>query len=198
VRVETSKGHYTSAKLVITAGPWATINLSVPSQWRKIPLTVMRQVPLWFAPPDLSPFRRDIFPIWIAEVPQGHFYGLPAINPWGHKTARHYGAPELATPDLIEREVTAMDEQPVRQFIREHLPAGDGPLAQGSVCIYTLTPDRHFVIDRHPNHANVAIAAGFSGHGFKFAPVIGEILADLALSGVTDQSIEMFSLKRFL
>lgn len=194
VFVETSKGTYSAGRLVITAGPWAGRLISELG----VPLTVMRQVPLWLAPPDLSPFRRDVFPIWIAEVPAGHFYGLPALDVRGHKTARHYGAPELKSPDEIDRTVTAADEEPVRQFLREHLPAGDGPVRHSSICIYTLTPDRHFLIDRHPRHENVFVAAGFSGHGFKFAPVVGEILADLAQTGRSIYPIDMFSFRRFL
>ncbi len=114
----------------------------------------------------------------------------------GAKTARHYGAPELPGPDAVDRAVTDADEQPVRQFLAAHLPAVNGPRRHGQVCIYTLTPDRHFVIDRHPDHPNVAVAAGFSGHGFKFAPVVGEILADLAERGRTDLPAEMFRFAR--
>jgi glycine/D-amino acid oxidase-like deaminating enzyme len=85
----------------------------------------------------------------------------------------------------------------VRCFLRNHLPGADGPIRKASVCIYTLTPDRHFLIDLHPEHPQIVFAAGFSGHGFKFASVVGEILADLAEHGRTDQPIEMFRLFRF-
>jgi sarcosine oxidase len=118
------------------------------------------------------------------------------LNADGLKTARHYGAPELRDPSEIERTVSADDEETIRRFLRDHLPAADGPVRKASVCIYTLTPDRHFLIDVHPAYSQVAFAAGFSGHGFKFASVVGEILADLAESGRTDQPIEMFRLSR--
>jgi sarcosine oxidase len=85
----------------------------------------------------------------------------------------------------------------VRAFLREHLPAVNGPRRRAAVCLYTLTPDRHFVLDVHPDHPNVALAAGFSGHGFKFASVVGEILADLADTGRTDLPIDMFRIHRF-
>jgi len=85
----------------------------------------------------------------------------------------------------------------VRDFLRSYLPAADGPLGDSSVCIYTLSPDRHFVIDRVPGAENVAVAAGFSGHGFKFAPVVGEVLADLVGSGRTSWPIDLFRLGRF-
>jgi sarcosine oxidase len=193
VEVVTGKGAYTAASLVLTAGPWAGALLAQYGAR----LTVMRQVPLWFGTRDDRLFRRDVFPIFIAETPNGDFYGLPAIDSAGVKVARHYGAPELAGPDAIERTVTDADEAPVRRFVREHIPAVDGPRRRASVCIYTLTPDRHFVIDRHPDHANVAVAAGFSGHGFKFSSVVGEILADLVDTGTTPLPIDLFRIGRF-
>ena len=193
VEVVTAKGRYGAAKLILTAGPWAGGLLARHGA----ALTVMRQVPLWFGSSDAAQFRRDRFPVFIADTPEGHFYGLPAIDSNGVKVARHYGAPELPGPSAIERTVTDADEAPVRRFLREHIPSADGPRRRSSVCIYTLTPDRHFIIDRHPDHANVAIAAGFSGHGFKFASVVGEILADLVETGWAVLPIELFRIGRF-
>jgi glycine/D-amino acid oxidase-like deaminating enzyme len=120
------------------------------------------------------------------------------VSDLGHKVARHYGAPELPGPEAVSRDVTADDERPVREFARRHLPAlVDAPLRHAAVCLYTLTPDRHFLIGRHPAHPNVALAAGFSGHGFKFAPVVGEVLADLVETGRTDWPIGLFRVDRF-
>jgi sarcosine oxidase len=188
VEVRTATGTYRAARLVVTAGAWATKLLADVG----VPLTVMRQVLLWFAPTDLALFRRDRFPIYLVDTPAGPFYGVPAIDPRGHKAARHYGAPELPTPDGVDRAVHESDEAPLRAFFRAHLPAADGPRTFGQVCLYTLTPNRHFVIDLHPRHPQVALAAGFSGHGFKFASVVGEILADLAETGRTPHPIDMF------
>jgi sarcosine oxidase len=193
VSVQTAKGRYAAGRLVLTAGPWAGRLLR---QWGR-PLTVMRQVPQWFGTRDDRLFRRDVFPLYIAEVPAGHFYGFPLLGPEGVKVAQHYGAPELPGPDAIRYEPTADDEPPVRAFLRAHLPAADGPCNRASVCLYTLTPDRHFVIDLHPEHPNVALAAGFSGHGFKFASVVGEVLADLAENGRTELPVGMFRVGRF-
>jgi sarcosine oxidase len=193
VSVQTAKGRYAAGRLVLTAGPWAARLLR---QWGR-PLTVMRQVPQWFGTRDDRLFRRDVFPLYIAEVPGGAFYGFPLLDPAGAKVAQHYGAPELPGPDEIRYEPTDEDERPVRDFLRAHLPAVDGPRHRASVCAYTLTPDRHFVIDLHPEHPNVALAAGFSGHGFKFASVVGEILADLAEGGRTELPIGMFRVGRF-
>ena len=157
---------------------------------------MMRQVPLWFAPADRRPFARDRFPVYLADTPEGCFYGLPVIDPRGHKIARHYGAPELPGPEVVDRTVTDADEAPVRAFLRQHLPAADGPRRDASVCLYTLSPDRHFVIDLHPEYRHVAVATGFSGHGFKFAPVVGELLADSLEAGRTGPAIELFRISR--
>jgi sarcosine oxidase len=193
VVVETTLGRYTADRLIVTAGPWARQVLADVGA----PLSVMRQVVFWFGTRDDIAFQRDRFPIYIADTSEGAFYGVPALNADGLKTARHYGAPELRDRSEIEQTVSADDEETVRRFLRAHLPAADGPVRKASVCIYTLTPDRHFLIDLHPKHPQVAFAAGFSGHGFKFASVVGEILADLAENGRTDQPIEMFRLARF-
>lgn len=191
--VQTMADRYTAARLIVTAGPWAGQMLARQGAF----LRVMRQVVQWFGARDDRLFRRDVFPLYIADTPQGHFYGFPVLNANGAKVAQHYGAPELNSPAEIERSIQPQDEETIRDFLREYLPALDGLCRRASVCIYTLTPDRHFVIDQHPNHANVALAAGFSGHGFKFAPVVGEILADLADNGRTEWPIGMFGIRRF-
>jgi sarcosine oxidase len=193
VTVTTARGGYRAAALVLAAGPWAGRLLAAFG----LPLRVMRQTMLWFGTADNSQFRRDRFPIFLADVPEGPFYGLPVVDGRGLKVARHYGAPELLNPDEIDRTIRLTDEPPVRRFLEAYLPAVNGPLQFGQVCIYTLTPDRHFVIDLHPEHRNVAVAAGFSGHGFKFASVVGEVLADLIENGQTAWPIGMFRFARF-
>jgi sarcosine oxidase len=192
VAVRTERGEYRAAKLVLTAGPWARQLLGRHGA----ALTVMRQVVFWLGTRDDGLFRRDRFPLFIAGTAGGTFYGLPALDERGVKVARHYGADELPGPEGVLREVTAEDEAPVRDFTRAHLPAADGPRRDASVCLYTLTPDRHFVLDVHPEVPGVVLAAGFSGHGFKFAPVVGEVLADLAEQGRTTWPIELFRLGR--
>jgi len=193
VVVRTASGRHESAKLIVTAGPWAARLLGTFGAT----LRVMRQVVFWLSAADPSPFRRDRFPAFIADTPGGCFYGLPALDGRGVKIARHYGAPELDRVEQIDRTATPDDEAPVRAFVRSYLPGADGPLGAASVCIYTLTPDRHFVIDRAPGAERVAVAAGFSGHGFKFAPAVGEVLADLAEHGRTAWPISLFSGGRF-
>jgi sarcosine oxidase len=193
VEVRTTAERYTAARLVLTAGPWAGQLLAEVGR----PLRVMRQVMQWFGARDDRQFRRDRFPIYLAEVPEGYFYGLPMIDKLGHKVAQHYGAPELTAPEQVDRVPTEADQTPVRQFLSRYLPDANGPLRKAQVCTYTLTPDRHFILDLHPQHPNVAIAGGFSGHGFKFAPVVGEIMADLVTNGKTDLPIGMFRIGRF-
>jgi sarcosine oxidase len=194
VEVTTDRGTYRAAKLVITAGAWATQLLADLG----VPLTVMRQVLLWFdVGGNAVRFNRRNFPVFIADVPGGPFYGLPAIDLYGLKIARHYNAPPLPTPDGVSWDVTPDDEPPVRAFLDTYLPGAVGKLTKGQVCMYTLTPDKHFVIDVHPRFPQVAVACGFSGHGFKFAAAVGEVLADLADAGRTSHPIGLFRATRF-
>ncbi len=193
VEVRTNRGRYVADRLILTAGPW---NPALLADWGRC-LTVMRQVAFWFETSRPELFRRDRFPLFCCDTPEGFYYGFPMINALGPKVARHYGAPEVRSPAQIERTVSLNDEETVRRFLRNHLPAVDGRRQRASVCLYTLTPDRHFVLDVYPTHPNVVLAAGFSGHGFKFASVVGEILADLAEKGRTDWAIDLFRLRRF-
>jgi sarcosine oxidase len=192
VIVQTTQGEYRAASLVLTTGPWAARLLGPVAA----SLHLMRQVTFWFQHAAGPAFASEDFPIFIADIPEGHVYGLPALDARGVKIARHYGAPLLDDPDEVKREVGEEDEAPVRTFVQRHLPAMAGPASQSAVCIYTLTPDHHFLIDHHPDHANVAFAVGFSGHGFKFAPVVGEILADLIQHGQTTLPSSLFRWQR--
>ena len=193
VEVATATGTYAAGKLIVAAGAWAGRMLADIG----LPLTVMRQVMQWFdSGPDPALFQRGRFPIFLVDTPNGAFYGLPSIDARNFKCARHYGAPELASPDELDRAIHTDDGAGVRKFLREFLPA-TGTLTNARVCPYTLTPDRHFVLDAHPDHPQVSIAAGFSGHGFKFAPVIGEILAQLAANGTAEHDIGLFRAGRF-
>lgn len=194
VAVRTNRDTYRAAKLVVTAGAWATKLLADIG----VPLTVMRQVMLWFQPEEPARFRRDRFPVFLFETERGAFYGLPMIDGLGVKVAKHYDAPELASPEDVNWATTADDERPVWEFLREFVNARFTSCFARQACQYTLTPDRHFVIDRHPANANVVLAAGFSGHGFKFASVVGEILADLADGGTTRHPIQLFRASRFI
>ncbi len=193
VTVRSDGGTYTAERLVVTAGSWAGRMLADLG----LPLTVRRQVLLWFATEDAGRFRRDVFPVYMCELADGFYYGFPVLDGNGHKVARHDRGTPVADPTNVDRTVTPEDEAEVRQFLQPHLPGANGAMRYSRVCMYTMTPDAHFIIDVHPRHPNVAVAAGFSGHGFKFAPVIGEVLADLAEKGRTEWPIEMFRIGRF-
>jgi sarcosine oxidase len=192
ITVRTASGDVRAARLVITAGPWSRQLLAAAGAM----LTVMRQVVCWFNLAERAAFEVPHFPVFMADLPDGCFYGIPATDGRGLKIARHYGAPELTGPEAIERTITDRDETPIREFMDQHIPTANGPRQEASVCLYTLTPDRHFVIDRHPEHQIVSVACGFSGHGFKFAPVVGALLADLA-DGQSKQGPELFRFARF-
>ncbi len=194
VRVETTRGVYEAGSLVIAAGAWS----GKVMQHLGVPLVVTRQALLWTDPTRRDRFTLGRFPCWAVEAPDGHaYYGFPIDERGpGLKSARHWRATPT-DPDHVDRTITTADEQEVRGFLRAHLPAGDGPTLAVRTCLYTNSPDLHFVIGLHPGHTNVAVACGFSGHGFKFAPVIGEVLADLATRGTTMHPIGLFDLQRF-
>jgi len=192
VKVVTDRDTYLAAKLVVTAGAWATRLLADLG----VPLTVMRQVQTWFRT-DPQLVRRDRFPIFLADVPGGALYGLPALDADGVKIARHYRAPELPDPSGVDWQTSPDDFEPVEDFLRTFTTLPRWEPSRAEVCMYTLTPDRHFVIDRHPLHPQVSMACGFSGHGFKFASAVGEGLADLAETGATRHGIGLFAAGRF-
>ena len=192
VTVQTAQNFYSADRLVITAGAWASRVLADLG----LPLTVLRKVLLWFAPSDPAALRRDVFPIYMAETPGGFYYGFPVIDGGGHKVARHDGG-AVADPISLDRTVTDTDAADCLSFLRAHLPVAAGPRRDGKVCMYTVTPDHHFVIDCHPEYPQIIIGAGFSGHGFKFASVVGEVLADLAENGRSNLPIGMFRIGRF-
>ncbi len=194
VEVMTSQTRYEAGALIITAGPWAPQVLADLD----LPLTVERQVVGWFRPSaPAAAFDPERCPVFVWHYGGRFFYGFPLLGFEGvkiaeHKTGRPTTADEIRR-DILPEEITELR----RDFMARCLPAANGPLVASSTCMYTMTPDTHFAIGLHPLHDNVAVAAGFSGHGFKFAPVVGEILADLALDGRTDHDISLFALDRF-
>jgi sarcosine oxidase len=198
VTVKTSKATYEADHLVITAGPWASQVLADLA----LPLRVTRQVLCWFEPTNgLDPYREEHLPVYLfeAQADQRLLYGFPVAgaDAEGVKVALH-GSDDLCTPDSVNREILAADETAIRRRLSETLPElAAGRLLRAETCLYTMTPDEHFLLGAHPCHSAVTIAAGFSGHGFKFAPVIGETLADLVLNSGAGHRIELFSLDRF-
>ena len=193
VEVETTRGRYSADRLIITAGPWAGQTLNELG----LPLEVLRKPLLWFEVTEPERLRRDRFPIYMVESPDGFYYGFPVTDSRGHKLARHDGGTLVEDPLSPVREQLPEDEGDCRKFLETYLPAAAGRLLHHAVCMYTVTPDRHFILDVHPEHPRVALGAGFSGHGYKFASVIGEILADLSESGRSQLPIDRFHMDRF-
>lgn len=191
--VTTSKGSYRAARLLLTTGAWMSTLLND----LHVPLTVKRQALLWFKPDaNTENFFPDRFPIFILEYGDDrHFYGFPDLGN-GVKIAIHHQG-ETADPDNLRREVDHEEVEKVRELLRRFIPDADGALLNTAVCMYTNTPDFHFLIDTHPNSPQVIIASPCSGHGFKFSSVIGELLADLITTGKSAYDLSMFQLKRF-
>lgn len=193
VTVQTAGGTYTAAKLVISAGPWCARLLTD----LKLPLWVERQVQLWFettSTPEVFAPERCPIASWQYRM-DSNFYAFPDLG-HGVKVARHHGG-RPTDPDAVGRDVDDDDITGVRELLQQFLPNANGPLKAHDVCLYTNTPDLHFIIDFHPDHPNVVIAGGFSGHGFKFAPVVGESVAQLLSGEATDTVLSMFRLERF-
>ncbi len=194
LEVETDAGVHGADHLVIAAGAWT--GYFVPDL--RLPLEVERMPVFWFEPDvpagDVAVGR---LPMWIMDTgPEGIFYGFPYDTAAGLKVSRHHSG-EVVDPASVDRSEHAADVERVRSFMRRTMPAANGPLREATICLYTNTPDLNFVIDVHPAVPGVAFASACSGHGFKFAPVIGEILADLALDGATSHPIERFRADRF-
>jgi sarcosine oxidase len=194
VRVTTERGEVRAGCAIVAAGPWLKTLLPQLA----VPLRVTRQVLAWFAPVrHAHQFAADCFPVFLLQNQDGLFYGFPADNT-GVKIAKHHHLDETADPDDCSRTVSAADETVIRSVLKAHVPDADGPLVVARTCLYTMTPDGDFILDRMPGRPQIIVASPCSGHGFKFAPLIGEILADLATTGRTGYDISRFSLERFV
>lgn len=190
VHVETASATYTAAKLVIAAGAWTSGLLSDLS----LPLTVWRVVVAYFDPAGPQ-FDVGVFPFYLLEVSEGTYYGLPNLPGQGLKVGRH-DAGEVCTPQSIRRTVDASDIDTIRTMMDTYMPGAAHTLKDASTCIYTMTPDEDFIIDRHPAHPQVAYVSACSGHGFKFSASIGEALAQLSFDGTISPLIRPFSAAR--
>jgi len=192
VVVSTAGGEVRAKRAIIAAGPWMP---------RLVPelaagLAPVRQLGHWFEPrAHAECFRWDRLPVMLWEhAPERFFYALPDVGQ-GLKASIHHEGRAL-DPDAPREPVSPEETAVVRALIARLMPDGDGPVRETSTCFYTNTPDGHFIIDRHPAHENVVIASPCSGHGFKFAPVIGEILARLSIDGRSDFDLAPFSASR--
>jgi monomeric sarcosine oxidase len=191
--VVTSAGEYTAERLIVCAGAWTSRLLAE----LRLPLCVLRQTVGWFET-DETLYRADSFPAFILNGPSGDYYGFPSIKGSGLKAGRHDGGQPIS-PDspLLPFGFYEEDAGDLARLLQTYFPqASSSKLLKSSVCKYTMTPDEHFIVDSHPEHPHVWIAAGFSGHGFKFASAIGEMLSQLACDGTSKLDRAIFSIDR--
>lgn len=198
VTVKTSDETYSAGTLVVTAGTWAKSLLQQTGI--DLPLTPLRCQLNFVATDGNAAFEAENCPVWIARVsglyPEA-LYGIPSHNGSGFKIAFH-GGPPHAHPSQIDFTPDRDNFAEVQAFMRAHIPSlAASPLKESRICLYTQTPDEHFIVDKHPAHDHVVIGAGFSGHGFKFSTIIGKMLTDIALDGETTHNDRLFKIDRF-
>jgi sarcosine oxidase len=193
VEVRTGMATYAAPRLVLTAGPWAASLVPALTATAR----PERQVMLWTQPRVPALFELGAFPVFNLDSPEGHFYGFPVFGQPGVKIGKYHHRRENADPDRVDRECHPEDEAVLREGIRRYFPDADGPTMAMRTCLFTNSPDEHFIIDRHPEWPQVTLAAGFSGHGFKFCSVVGEILAQLSTDGTSRHDLDLFRLSRF-
>jgi sarcosine oxidase len=192
IRLDTMEGPIECGRLILAAGPWMT---ELCGELR-LPLTVERQVLAWFAPTPRAPFMAASLPVFIWEwEPERTFYGIPDQGE-GFKVARHHDG-DMTSPDTVERTVTPADISALRALLHRFIPTADLPPTEAVTCLYTNTPDRHFLLGAHPQEPRVLLASPCSGHGFKFASAVGEVLADLVVEGRSRFDLSPFDPGRF-
>lgn len=186
VVVKTAKGVYRARKLVLTAGAWLP---DIVPQLQAV-IKVERQVIAWFD--LLEPDRfKDNFPISIINDERGSYYIFPPFDHPGLKIGLFHHLKEVTKADDLDRNITARDEQVLREAVARYFPYANGKMSRAAACMFANATDSHFIIDKMPNHPQVIICQACSGHGYKFASVIGEILAEMAIDGATRHDISM-------
>ena len=188
IRVSTTRAEYRAQQLIVTAGAW--VGALLPTL--RLPFQIERQVLHWFGVArDAEFFTAKRCPIHLWQFDgRRFFYGFPDLGS-GVKAAFHHDG-DVTTIEEVRRDVAPEEMEEIRNAVRRFVPGADGPLRASVVCVYTNTPDEHFWIDRHPHCDQVLIASPCSGHGFKFAPVIGEILADMVQDKVPRFDLQLF------
>jgi len=191
VAVTTDSGRYLAGHLIIAGGAYASELLT----GLDYPLQVTRIVNGYFEPTSPHWYGENGAPDFLLSVPEGGFYGMPADEGVGLKIGLHYGTPTTAR--TIDREIKPEEIEFLRGVLDRYMPGASGPVVKQITCMYTMTPDEDFIVERHPEHPQVSVACGFSGRGFKFSPTVGEIMADFATRGATDHDIAFLSSSRF-
>ena len=181
VTVRTKSDQFHADRLVITAGSW-TKDLLRDLGFQ---LRILRKPLHWYGVAANRYQCSQGAPTYFYDTPAGYFYGFPAIDERGLKVARHTGGTLVEDPLAVDRSLDEAEQAEVAAFLRKFLPEVSPQATDHTVCLYSMSADEHFIVDRHPGHDQVVFAAGLSGHGFKFATVLGKILADLAVAGTT-------------
>jgi monomeric sarcosine oxidase len=193
IQVHTSVGEFLTSRLIVAAGAWAGPMLGDLG----VPMKVRRKSLFWYEVEDKLYGAGNSFPTFFFELPEGMFYGFPQLDDRGVKLAEHTGGKLVADPLQLDRSLHRDEQDRIETFLQQHLPRVSSRNTDHVVCMYTMSPDEHFIVDHHPSCPGVVFAAGLSGHGFKFAAVLGKVLADMSLQGGTDLTIDFLSLKRF-
>lgn len=189
VVVSTRSEKFRASRLILAAGAWSTQLLHNIG----VPLKVVRKHQYWYYPTSAGFHQGDQFPCFFHETPAGYFYGFPANDEAGVKVARHSGGTAIVAPTK-HHPTDDQDRTLVETFTAEYLPQLGRRLQNQAGCYYTLTPDEHFVVDLHPQHSQVVVVAGLSGHGFKFTSVLGELASQLAMNGQPELQTKLFSI----
>jgi sarcosine oxidase len=193
VEVVTDQDTYRAEQLVVAAGPWTGEILSDLN----LPLECWRVFFAHYDSVKRDYFTPDVFPITLWDTTGGSYYSIPYLPGQGMKVGRHDSG-EVVDPETMKRTVDVAELRHQTETIERYMPGSTGRVLEAETCIYTVTPDHHFIIDRHPEFENVTFACGFSGHGYKFASVVGEIMADMCESGRTEHPIGFLSADRFV
>jgi monomeric sarcosine oxidase len=188
---KTDEGTYTADRLIITAGAWSAALLADLD----LTLSVKRKTLFWLEVERPERFSPERFPIFITDSPGTEFYGFPIFEEPGLKVAVHTGG-QPTTADNVDRSVRDDEKQDVLPAAKRVFDGITGRVVSSVVCLYTMSPDEDFIVDRHPRWPHVVFGAGFSGHGFKFATAIGEHLVDLAFDS-SEKPYPILSLGRF-
>lgn len=191
VQVQTDRGCYSAGAAVVTSGAWTGQLLSDYARH----ISVLRKTLCWFPVTSENWIRKDRAPLFFVDAPESQFYGIPSVDGETIKVGMHTGGEVVSDPSALSRHVTDVDERPILHFAGKYLDGIRPQASRSVICMYSMTPDGHFLLDRLPEMP-IVVAAGFSGHGFKFTSVLGEIAADLVLQGKTGLDIGFLSANR--
>jgi sarcosine oxidase len=191
VHVQTDRGCYSAGAAVVTSGAWTGQLLSDYARH----ISVLRKTLCWFPVTSENWIRKDRAPLFFVDAPESQFYGTPSVDGATIKVGMHTGGEMISDPSGLSRQVTNEDERPISQFAQKYLGGIKPQVSASVICMYSMTPDGHFLLDRLPE-LPIVVAAGFSGHGFKFTSVLGEVAADLVQRGQTGLDIGFLSANR--